>query len=63
MKRALLITLILAVYLSGFAQEEDNSKNPNFFLRGDFEFGHVLQSDDFLKGNNLTEGAIRKSVV
>lgn len=58
MKISILITLILAISIRGFAQEENDPKSPNFFLRGDFEFGHVLQSDDFLKGNNLTEGAI-----
>lgn len=57
MKTSLLTAFILALSFSANAQEEEQKK-PNFFLRADFEFGHVLQSDDFLKGNNLTEGAI-----
>lgn len=42
--------------------QEDSIPPPNKFLRADFEYGHVLQTDDFLKGNNLTGGAITQTI-
>lgn len=57
MKKIISFTLALTMAFSTYGQEAD-SKKPSFFVRGDLEYGHVLQTSDFLTGNNLSEGAI-----
>jgi hypothetical protein len=57
MKISFQIALFFAVSFGALAQE-DEQKKPNLFIRTDFEYGYVLQTDDFLRGNNLSEGAI-----
>ncbi len=59
MKHFLFLILFFFSISSAFAQEEDK-KNANFFIRTDFEFGYVLQTDDFLRGNNLEGGTINQ---
>lgn len=61
MKTHFLTILILGVSISLFAQDQE-APPPNKFIRADYEYGYVLQTDDFLRFNNLSGGAITQAM-
>ena len=58
MKKRLLVCVLIFSGVAKAQTDSENSLRPAFFVSGNYEYGYVLQTDDFLKGNNLEGGAI-----